>query len=197
MSLLQQLLVFFILFPAIDKSFWPIIFRMSILHILKCVRTSSQPANRAWPHRVTRRGPRHLWHGRKDRVCVFLPLYLTAIFHCSMTFTSSLPIADKCPTPPETFCLHSSVPRTSPQPWPNLIITILNHLSVSKQRFLPLQTAVSPFPQTCIHDLKSQPLLTPVTPTSCPDTEPYSSPCQAWPPDSDKLSTSAWLKRTT
>lgn len=54
---------------------------------LKCVRTLSQPANMAWPQQ----GPRHLWHRRKDRVCVILPLYLTAIFHCSLTFTSSLP----------------------------------------------------------------------------------------------------------
>ncbi|KAK5873887.1 hypothetical protein PBY51_018888 [Eleginops maclovinus] len=32
-----------------------------------------------------------LWQGRKDRVCVILPLYLTAIFHFSVTFISSLP----------------------------------------------------------------------------------------------------------
>lgn len=31
-----------------------------------------------------------LWQARKDRVCVILPCYLSTIFHCSVTFTSSL-----------------------------------------------------------------------------------------------------------
>ncbi|KAG7230202.1 hypothetical protein INR49_012335 [Caranx melampygus] len=32
-----------------------------------------------------------LWQSRKDSVCVILPLYLTAIYYCSVTFTSSQP----------------------------------------------------------------------------------------------------------
>lgn len=136
----SNFLLFFAVFPAILNSFYPVVFRMSLSVHLKCVRTLSQHANRAWPHW----GPRHLWHCRKDEVCVVLPLYLTEIFHCSVTFTSSLP-RGQVSSSFWNLCLHSSAPWTSPRTPLNLIITVLNHLSVSKPHFLPVQTVVSLF----------------------------------------------------
>ncbi|KAK5915236.1 hypothetical protein CesoFtcFv8_000846 [Champsocephalus esox] len=82
-----------------------------------------------------------LWQGRKDRVCVILPLYLTAIFHFSVTFTSSLTSRQV-----SSFLLLSTTdPPDSPLPRPNLTITTFNHLSASNQRFLPFQTVANPF----------------------------------------------------
>lgn len=78
-----------------------------------------------------------LWRGRKDSVCVILPLYLTAIFHCPVTFTSSLPSRQVSSSPCNALppLLSATDPPDSTQPWPNLTITMLNHLSASQRRF--------------------------------------------------------------
>lgn len=72
----------------------------------KCVRTSSLCSGHD-PTMLPGWDPDALV-ARKDSVCVILPLYLTAIYYCSVTFTMQAPnTADKCPAPPESHCLHT------------------------------------------------------------------------------------------
>lgn len=97
-----------------------------------------------WPHRVPRQDPDTLVAGRKDRVCVILPFYLTTIFHCSVTFTSSLPSRQVSHSPLETLCLDSSVliamdQPDSQQPWPNLTINVKSFVCLFHScRLLPI-----------------------------------------------------------
>lgn len=141
--------------------------RMSVLHV-GCTSACENlvSANRARPRRVTRHGPRRSCGraGRTESVLCFP----SAIFHCSVTFTSSFTkqtsvqlSAPRCHRPPRPPVTVAS---------PHLTITALNHLSVC------LATA-SPFPQ--IHGFKSQPSLDLLTPASCPDTDPHPCPCLA------------------
>lgn len=75
--------------------------------------------------------------------------------------------ADKCP----------ELPRNPQTPHNPDLISTFNHPSL-----LPLQPILFVQHASMTWDTD---ILTPVTPASCPDTEPYPCPCQAWPSDTN------------
>lgn len=73
-------------------------------------------------------------------------------------------LANKSPARPETFCFHSPRyhrPPHNPAPTSSQQQQHTKSAACASSTFADRQ---GPFPQTCIHDLRSQPLLTPVTP---------------------------------
>lgn len=75
-----------------------------------CVRTSVCLTPLCHPA-----GTQTLQQGRKDSVCVIFPLYLTTIFHCSMTFTNST-LQTSVQLPMNLAASHSSVPQNPQMP---------------------------------------------------------------------------------
>lgn len=95
----------------------------------------SQPAYRAWPHYVTRRGPRRSCGkaGRTESV-LFFPSTWQPYFTPAWPSPAPYP-ADKCPAPPDSRCRCSSAPQTpqtSHNPDPNLTATPFNLRSATQ-----------------------------------------------------------------
>lgn len=104
------------------------------------------------PHHVNRtQGPRLLWHDRKDSVCVLFSFSLTAAFHCSTTIISWAPMT-------QALGLHMDLSPHQHRPFHAPDLPSQYSTSIFYRGLL------APSLQTCFHDLKSEPLLTPATP---------------------------------
>lgn len=90
-----------------------------------CVRTTSRPALRSWPHRVTQQGPRLSSKAGRTESVLFFPStwqpYFTALWPSPTLYP-----ADKCSAPHKTCCLtlfSTAEPLDGPQPWPKVTVT--------------------------------------------------------------------------